>query len=188
MMPPVGLFYEHRTSNIQRPTSNKKNHSIPNYFCFFSAVLMLTTKSLTNSSVSSFLSIQNSMLDVGCSMFMGFTQHQRSPFNPYPKARANIMRFQCIGRKTGSVRYHGHFKVCKNLSFELLTFSLAFLYPLQAPLKSQQHCALSPWQYDGLHPPEQPPAVPLPMRVGAATPSSDTAMLKGAPPFSFPAV
>jgi hypothetical protein len=47
--------------------------------------------------VFSFLSIQNSMLDVGCSMFIGFIQHQRSPFNPYPNSRANMIRLQFIG-------------------------------------------------------------------------------------------
>ena len=39
---------------------------------FFSAVLILATKILINSSVSSSFPIQRSMLDVGCSMFIFF--------------------------------------------------------------------------------------------------------------------
>ena len=47
---------ERRTSNIERPTSNKKTNiqyrTFNDYFYFFSAVLILVTKILINSSVS----------------------------------------------------------------------------------------------------------------------------------------
>ena len=72
-------FYEHRTSNIQRPTSNEKKHSIPNYCCFISAGFLSG-----HMPVSSFFSIQSSMLDVGCSTFIGFTHYQQSTVYPQP--------------------------------------------------------------------------------------------------------
>ena len=64
---------EHRTewtSNIERPTSNDewKNQclTLNDYFIFLSAVLILVTKILINSSVSFF---SHSKFDVGRSMF-----------------------------------------------------------------------------------------------------------------------
>ncbi len=78
---------ERRTSNIERPTSNEKTNiqyrTFNDYFCFFSAVLILVTKILINSSVSfsssgflnsvsSAFPIKHSMLDVRCSMFIFF--------------------------------------------------------------------------------------------------------------------
>jgi len=55
---------ERRTSNIERPTSNKKTNiqywKLNDYFCFFSAVLILVTKILINSSVSFKISFSSS--------------------------------------------------------------------------------------------------------------------------------
>ena len=92
---PYGIVLkdERRTSNIERPTSNEKQtsnteHSTTPRRGFFSAVLILVTKILINSSVSSKISfsssgflksvsssfpIQHSMLDVRCSMFIFFS-------------------------------------------------------------------------------------------------------------------
>jgi len=90
------LKKEHRTSNVQRPTSNNDVASLRKlffffyYFCFFSAILMLLTKILINSSISSYVirtayfsslsfdshvcflcfPFQHSMLEVRCSMFI----------------------------------------------------------------------------------------------------------------------
>ncbi len=77
----VVLKDERRTSNIERPTSNEKTNTqyttFNSYSCFFSAVLILVTKILINSSVhmsvSSSFPIQRSMLDVRCSMFIFFS-------------------------------------------------------------------------------------------------------------------
>ncbi len=70
---------EHRTSNVQhrikKRTSNTEHSTTPRRG-FFSAVLILVTKILINSSVhmsvSSSFPIQRSMLDVRCSMFIFF--------------------------------------------------------------------------------------------------------------------
>jgi hypothetical protein len=68
----VVLKDERRTSNIERPTSNENTNTqyrtFNSYFFFFSAVLILVTKILINSSVHMFVSssfpIQRSMFDV----------------------------------------------------------------------------------------------------------------------------
>jgi hypothetical protein len=76
---PVEAYVDEHFMNIERPTSNEKKHSIPNYCCFFSAGFLSG-----HMAVSSFLSIQNSMLDVGCSTFIGFTHYQQSPVYAQP--------------------------------------------------------------------------------------------------------
>ena len=65
-------FNLHLFSNIQYQTLN-------DYFCSISAVLILVTEFLLNSSVSSFFPIQHSMLDVRCSMFIFFQYAFHSP-------------------------------------------------------------------------------------------------------------
>jgi hypothetical protein len=84
----VVLKDERPTSNIERPTSNEKTNIQYRTFndYFFSAVLIVVTKILINSSVSSF-SIQHSMLDVRCSMFIFFSpswQKQLSAYGGFP--------------------------------------------------------------------------------------------------------
>jgi len=93
----MGLFckmdVEHRTSNVQhrikKPGKRRlRCRTLNDHFFFFSAVLILATKILIISSVSckisfsstgflnsvfSFFPIQNSMLDVRCSMFIFFS-------------------------------------------------------------------------------------------------------------------
>ena len=60
----VVLKNERRTSNIERPTSNKKTNiqyrTFNDYFYFFSAVLILVTKILINSSASCKISFSSS--------------------------------------------------------------------------------------------------------------------------------
>ena len=60
----VVLKDERPTSNIERPTSNEKTNTqyrtLNDYFCFFSAVLILVTKILINSSVSCKISSNSS--------------------------------------------------------------------------------------------------------------------------------
>ncbi len=60
----VVLKDEHRTSNIERPTSNKKTNiqyrKFNDYFYFFSAVLILVTKILIKSSVFPKISFSSS--------------------------------------------------------------------------------------------------------------------------------
>ncbi len=84
----VVLEDERRTSNIERPTSNEKTNIqyriFNDYFYFFSAVLILVTKILINSSVSSF-SIQNSMLDVRCFRVELGGRPPRAPTDPYER-------------------------------------------------------------------------------------------------------
>jgi hypothetical protein len=60
----VVLKDEHRTSNIERPTSNKKTNiqylTFNDYFYFFSAVLILVTKIFIKSSVFPKISFSSS--------------------------------------------------------------------------------------------------------------------------------
>ncbi len=60
----VVLKDERRTSNIERPTSNKKTNvqyrTFSDYFYFFSAVLILVTKIFNKSSVSPKISFSSS--------------------------------------------------------------------------------------------------------------------------------
>ena len=79
---------EHPTSNVQhrikKQTSNTEHSTTPRRG-FFSAVLILVTKILINSSVSSSFSIQHSMLDVRCSMFIFLVFDVHSANKKIPK-------------------------------------------------------------------------------------------------------
>jgi len=59
----VDLKDEHRTSNIERPTSNEKNNQYRN-------ISVSSSFPIQHSPVSSFILIQNSMLDVRCWTFI----------------------------------------------------------------------------------------------------------------------
>ena len=70
------LVAEFLDSGFHRSDDFLRNHqywTLNNYLYFFSAGLILVAKILINSSVFSF-SIQNSMLDVRCSMFIFFSR------------------------------------------------------------------------------------------------------------------
>jgi hypothetical protein len=82
---------EHRTSNVENRIvrslrsaikfhlfSKIQCQTLNDYFCFFSAVLIVVTKILINFSVSSSFPIQYSMLDVRCSMFIFFSNPSMS--------------------------------------------------------------------------------------------------------------
>ena len=60
----IGLKDERPTSNIERPTSNEKTNiqyqTFNTYFCFFSAILKLVTKTLIHSFVSCKISLSSS--------------------------------------------------------------------------------------------------------------------------------
>jgi hypothetical protein len=78
----VVLKDERRTSNIERPTSNKKTNTqyrtSIGYFCFFSAILILVTKILINSSVSSKISSNSLDFLVNGCLFRHLVAVQRS--------------------------------------------------------------------------------------------------------------
>ncbi len=108
----VVLKDEHRTSNIERPTSNEKQtpnteHSTTPRRGFFSAVLILVTKILINSSVSFKISFSSSGFLISGTRWISFN-HLWVSLNSFIEILALVFVFHStfdVGRSMFDVHF-----------------------------------------------------------------------------------